>query len=174
MNSPREDFLRRVRQAVNAGNRPGAASEIEPRERVGYQGGGPTPVQRFHEELVALGGWFHLVADNESCIAKIVEIVLGKSPKRVLLGKGPVIDGLDLPKRLKEAGIEAISVDELTSESCRESFFTADLGISGVDYLIAETGTVVLHSGPGQPRSAIAEPVTARSHCHRGAPATGA
>jgi L-lactate dehydrogenase complex protein LldG len=27
------------------------------------------------------------------------------------------------------------------------------LGISGVDFLVAETGTVVLHSGPLQPRS---------------------
>jgi L-lactate dehydrogenase complex protein LldG len=41
----------------------------------------------------------------------------------------------------------------LTSETCRESFFAAEIGISGVDYLVAETGTVVLHSGPDQPRS---------------------
>jgi L-lactate utilization protein LutC len=153
MNSRRDDFLRRVSQAVNAGNRPGAASEIEPRERVGYRGAGLSPVQRFHEELVALGGWFYLVADNESCISRVVEIAQAKSPKHILLGKGPVIDLLDLPKRLKEAGIEVISVEKLSAETCRESFFTADLGISGVDYLIAETGTVVLHSAPGQPRS---------------------
>ncbi len=153
MNSPREDFLRRVRQAVSAGNRPGAAAGIEPRERAGYQGAGPDPVQRFHDELIALGGWFHRVADTESCVAKVVELIQGKSSKRVLLGKGPVIDPLDLLKRLQDIGIEVISVDELTPESCRESFFAADLGISGVDYLVAETGTVVLHSAPEQPRS---------------------
>ena len=153
MNSPREDFLRRVCQAVSAGNRPGAASGIEPRERAGYQGAGPNPVQRFHDEIIAVGGWFHLVADPESCAAKVVELIQGKSSRHVLLGKGPVIDPLDLPKRLQDAGIEVISVDELTQESCRESFFTADIGISGVDYLVAETGTVVLHSGLEQPRS---------------------
>ena len=153
MNSAREDFLRRVRQAVSTGNRPGAASDIEPRGRAGYQGASPNSVQRFHDEIIALGGWFHLVADTESCVAKVVELIQGKSSRRVLLGKGPVIDSLDLPKRLKDAGIEVISVDELTRESCRESFFTADLGVSGVDYLVAETGTVVLHSAPEQPRS---------------------
>jgi L-lactate utilization protein LutC len=153
MNSPREDFLRRVRQAVSAGNRPGAAAGIEQRGRAGYQGAGPNPVQRFQDELIALGGWFHLVADNESCVAKVVEITTTKSCKRILLGKGPLIDPLDLPKRLQDAGIEVISVCHLTQESCRESFFTADVGISGVDYLVAETGTVVLHSGPEQPRS---------------------
>src|SRR5207302_10043419 len=51
------------------------------------------------------------------------------------------------------AGIEVIPVDELTSESCRDHFVSADFGISGVDYLVTETGTVVLHSGPDQPRS---------------------
>jgi L-lactate utilization protein LutC len=153
VNSAREDFLRRVREAVSAGNRPGAASDIEPRERAGYQGAGPNPVQRFQDEIIALGGFYYLVADNESCVAKIVEITKAKSSKRVLLGKGPVIDPLDLLKRLQDIGIEVISVDELTLESCRESFFTADLGVSGVDHLVAETGTVVLHSVPEQPRS---------------------
>jgi L-lactate dehydrogenase complex protein LldG len=153
MSSPREDFLKRVRQAVNAGNRPGAASDMPEREGAGYQGAGTNSIQRFREELVALGGWFHLVPDSESCVAKVVEIIETKTPNRVLLGKGPVIDPLGLAKRLQDAEIALISLDQLEPESCREPFFAADIGISGVDYLIAETGTVVLHSGPDQPRS---------------------
>jgi L-lactate utilization protein LutC len=153
MSASRDDFLRRVRDAVRAGNRPGAASGIETRERPGYQGAGTNPVQRFREELVALGGWFHLVPDNESCVVKVLEIVETKTPSRVLLGKGPVVDSLGLLERLKESAIEVISVGGLTAESCREPFFAADIGISGVDYLVAETGTVVLHAGPDQPRS---------------------
>ena len=31
----------------------------------------------------------------------------------------------------------------------REDFFAADVGISGVDYLVAETGSLVVVSGPG-------------------------
>jgi L-lactate dehydrogenase complex protein LldG len=153
MSSARERFLDRVRQGVQTGNRPGAASGIESRGRAGYQETGPDPVQRFREEFAALGGRFHLVADNESCVTKVVELIKEKSPKRVLLGKGAVIDPLGMPKRLRDAGLEVISVDELTSESCQEPFFAADVGISGVDFLVAETGTVVLHSGPDQPRS---------------------
>jgi L-lactate utilization protein LutC len=153
MTSSREDFLRRVRQAVSAGNRPGAGFDIESPGRTGYQGAGDDPVRRFREEFTALGGSFHLLADSESCVAKVVELIEAKSPRQVLLGKGAVIDLLGLSKRLKDTGIQVISVDELTSESCRDSFFSADFGISGVDYLVAETGTVVLHSGPDQPRS---------------------
>ena len=153
MSSPREEFLHRVRQAVSAGNRPGLSSNIDPRGRAGYQGAGSDPMQRFREEFTALGGRFHLVADNEACVAKVVELVKGKSPRRVLLGKGAAVEPVLLLNRLKDAGIEVISIDELTPQSCRVPFFAADLGISGVDYLVAETGTVVLHSGPDQPRS---------------------
>jgi L-lactate dehydrogenase complex protein LldG len=32
-------------------------------------------------------------------------------------------------------------------------FFAADVGITGVDFLIAETGSLVMRSSPGQPRS---------------------
>jgi L-lactate utilization protein LutC len=153
MTSPRDDFLRRVRQAVSAGNRPGAGFQVESRGRTGYQGAGDDPVRRFREEFTALGGSFHLVADIESCVTKVVELIKAKSPRQVLLGKGPVIDLLGLAKRFNDAGIRVISVDELTSELCWDSFFSADFGISGVDYLVAETGTIVLHSGADQPRS---------------------
>jgi L-lactate dehydrogenase complex protein LldG len=35
----------------------------------------------------------------------------------------------------------------------KADYFAADVGISGVDYLIAETGSVVLLTKPDQPRS---------------------
>ena len=41
----------------------------------------------------------------------------------------------------------------LEGQAQREAFFAADVGVSGADYLIAETGTVVLATRPDQPRS---------------------
>jgi L-lactate dehydrogenase complex protein LldG len=35
----------------------------------------------------------------------------------------------------------------------RDAFFAADLGISGVDHLIAETGSIALLTQPREPRS---------------------
>src|SRR5205823_13826767 len=113
---------------------------MEERERPGYQGAGQSPVQRFREELVALGGWFHLVPDAESCIAKVVEIVRAKTSNHVLLGKGSVVDALDLPRRLPEAGIGVTSVGGLTSEFSRVPFFAAVIGISGVIYDVSGLG----------------------------------
>jgi len=153
LNSTREDFLTRVRQAVNAGNSPGLAGSTEPRGSTGYQGGGTDPVGHFGEQFTAVGGVFHLVRNAETGVHIILNLLSDKSARRVLLGGGELLDQLNLACRLKDSGIEVLSVDSLTQVSCQEPFFAADIGISGVDYLIAETGSVVLHSGTHQPRS---------------------
>lgn len=153
MNSSREDFLGLVRQAVGAGNRPGVGGSLESRGRAGYQGADAQPLQHFREEFAAVGGVFHLVADDETCRQEILQLVLANSAKRILLGGGELIHRLSLESQLIDSGADVISVDGLTSDSCKESFFAADFGISAVDYLVAETGTVVLYSSPHQPRS---------------------
>jgi L-lactate dehydrogenase complex protein LldG len=153
MKSSRDEFLHRVREAVKAGNRPGAAGRIEPRGRTGYQGAGADSVQRFQEQFRGVGGIFHLVANGDSCVQKVMELIQSKAVHRVLLGEGKLIRELNLLSHLQEAGITVSSVDKLEPEACQEPFFAADIGISGVDFLVAETGSVVLHSGPDQPRS---------------------
>jgi L-lactate dehydrogenase complex protein LldG len=153
VSSAREAFLEGVRQAVNAGNRPGVGTTVEARNGAGYQGAGPDPAIRFRDELTAAGGQPHLVPDRETAIARVLELVRDKSARRVLVGRGAFLDTLGLPARLREAGCEVVEVDDLGAESSREAFFAADLGISGVNYLIAETGSVVLHAAPNEPRS---------------------
>ena len=41
----------------------------------------------------------------------------------------------------------------ISTASAREAFFGADLGISNVEHLIAETGTLVMAAKPDEPRS---------------------
>ncbi len=148
MSSARSAFLDRVRQAVRQGNRAGSVGPIEPRGGVGYQGAGPNPAAHFAEALVAAGGVCHLVPDDASASACIMELVLAASATRLLLGRHPLLDRLHLQKLLGEAGCKVH--DALES---RDTLFAADLGISGVDYLVAETGTVVLAAEPNEPRS---------------------
>ncbi len=151
MNSSREAFLQRVREAVKAGNRPGEAAAAPHCGSVGYQGAGLDPVARFGEELAAAGGCFHRVTNAEMALAKTIELVQSRSGK-VLIGPDPILERLGLLDRLRQSGVEAVSVKELAPGD-RESLFNAHVGISGVDYLIAETGTIVLMTRPGQPRS---------------------
>jgi L-lactate utilization protein LutC len=152
MTTGREAFLQRVRQAVQAGNRPGGGA-LEPRGTVGYQGAGPDPGARFAAECRAAGGQVHLVPDHSTAAAKILEIVRAISARKALLGRGRCVDALNLGERLCSAAVEVVPVDGLTVPAGREPLFAADVGISGVAYLIAETGTVVVSTRPDEPRS---------------------
>jgi L-lactate dehydrogenase complex protein LldG len=153
MNSPRDSFLERVRAAVQAGNRTAAAAPLPSRGTVGYQGAGPDPVARFREQLTAAGGQLFIAANPDAAAARAVELVRAKAARRVLLGQGAVMNQLALPSKLRAAGCEVVAVDSLAAGAARESFFGADIGITGVDYVVAETGTVALLARPGEPRS---------------------
>src|SRR5262245_46397602 len=153
MNPAREAFFQRVRQAVAAGNRPGAAAALPERGTTGYQGGGPDPVARFCAELAAAGGQAYVVADANAATAKVLELVQSKSARKVLLGRDAVLNSLDLANHLPRLGVEVTTVDAVSDETWRDPFFAADLGITGVDYVVAETGTVVLHARFDAPRS---------------------
>jgi L-lactate utilization protein LutC len=144
MTTPRDSFLQRVRRAAAQGNRAGAASDIPDRGHVGYQGAGPDPVARFCEELSALGGHPHVAPNRDAGTAKVIELVQKHAAKRVLLGRGPVLDTFGLSDRLRVIGVTVLPIDSLTPTSSRDSFFAADVGISSVDSLL---------SRPGEPRS---------------------
>jgi len=153
MPDTRGDFLRRVREAVSQGNHPGEGAPIPPRGRIGYQGAGSDAVGRFREELTAAGGHFH-AAENAADAGEIVSrLVTERSAKRVLLGRGRVIDQLNVSEMLVALGLEVHMVDKLPSDRSRDTFFQADIGISGVEYLIAETGTVAVFASRHEPRS---------------------
>ena len=151
MTTSRDEFLQRVRQAVRAG--PGGTADLGPRGTVGYQGAGPDPVACFREALTAVGGHPHVVADRAAAAAKVLELAQATAAKRVLVGGGALLESLNLIEPLRALGLEAATVGALSPQAGRDTFFQADLGISGVDYLVAETGTVVLLARPDEPRS---------------------
>jgi L-lactate utilization protein LutC len=153
MSSARDDFLHRVRQAVAAGNRPGAAADLRPRGAVGYQGAGPNPVERFCRELTAAGGQAHVVPDHEAAAQRVLELLQAHGCRRVLVGRGRVLDALGLPERLRRLGLEAALADELHGAEGKDQLFAADAGVSGVFALVAETGSVVAAAAADEPRS---------------------
>lgn len=167
MAGEREAFLQRVRQAVKEGNRAGVAAVIEPRGGVGYQGAGPDPVARFCQQLTTAGGQAHVVADAATAAARVVSLVQSKSAAHVLLGTGPYLDPLGLVERLAALNIRVTSVAGLTPETAREPFFGAEIGISGVAALIAETGSIVMAARPDEPRSVSLLPPLHIAVAHR-------
>ena len=151
--SSREAFLKRVREAVAEGNRAGATPPLPERANVGYQGAGADPVQRFCQELAAAGGKGYLAADHVAVVHTIQGILSSHNARRILLSRGGLIDQLNLPQKLKGLGLDVKTLDDLQHDP-RADFFSAEVGITNVHRLIAETGTVVLASKPNEPRSA--------------------
>jgi L-lactate dehydrogenase complex protein LldG len=153
MSTSRAAFLERVRNAVRAGNQAGNIATVGPRGQTGYQGAGADPVARFCEQFTAAGGTPHVVGDTSAARAKVLEIALAFSPRSVLCSRGAVIDLLELPAHLGSRGVEVHRADALHDERGRDVLFAADLGITGVEYLIAETGSLVVSAGRTEPRS---------------------
>ncbi len=168
MSSDRERFLDRVRRAVAEGNRAGTAAPLPDRGTVGYQGAGADPLARFRAELTAAGGQAHVVPDRSGVLRVLLPLVRERAVRKVLLGRERFLDSLDLADSLRAEGVQVVRVDELNDAGRHEQFFTADLGLSGVDYLVAETGSVALGSRPEQPRSLSLLPPIHVAVAHRG------
>ena len=147
MNADREAMLQRIREAVATGNRAGGSPPLPERGGVGYQGAGVDLVARFREEFIVAGGCLHVVADRVAAARVVVDLVRTRSIRRVMFGRDEVLDVLHLAEPLRIAGVEIVDSEE------RETRFAAEVGLSGVDYLIAETGSVVVASRLEQPRS---------------------
>jgi L-lactate utilization protein LutC len=150
----RETFLERVRQAVRAGQRAGAGNLPGPRTQVGYQGAGTDPVARYCQEFQAAGGHVHVVPDPSAAVARVRALLTAAGARRLVVGGGRLLATLDLRRQLHDLGIEVAALGDLTPSTSREVFFAADVGLTGADFLVAETGSIVLRSGPQEPRSA--------------------
>jgi L-lactate utilization protein LutC len=152
--SDREAFLKRVGNAVMEGNQAGKAPPLPERNGVGYQGGGADPVQRFSEMLAVAGGQFVRAANTQQAEANVLLHIKRLNVRRVLLGCEPVLERLGFARTLREQGCEVTLASELLSDHGRDRFFAADIAVTGVDYLIAETGSMVMLARPEQPRTA--------------------
>lgn len=87
---------------------------------------------------------------TEEAMAYIRQVADGKHARRVVHTLHPVFQRLPLTTALP--GLECVPLVQangLTYEMLRLKADAADLGVTGVDFAIAETGTCVLLAGPG-------------------------
>ncbi len=152
--SDRKTFLDRVRTAVREGNQVGNTPPLPDRGTVGHQGAGAEPSRRFAEMLEAAGGFGHLVPGDPVARATVLELVQRLRSRRVLLGSEPILARLELVQALSSLGCEMVPATEMSAEGGRDRCFSADLAVTGVDFLIAETGSMIMLAKPDQPRTA--------------------
>ena len=124
----------------------------------------PQALERFREEFEQVGGVFHRVATLDAVPGVIRRIAQERQAKSVLSWH-PGALGLDLRRSLGAEGY-ALTVapegdpDAAAREQHRDAAARSEIGVTGVDFALAETGTVILVSGRGRPRSTSLLPAT--------------
>jgi len=127
-------------------------------------------VDLFCKTLQSQGGQVWRVQTHHAWQQRLAEWVQQKQVRRAVLWRDARLEALNLPELLAEAGVEwhFWQADESTGhrrwiELAKE----AQLGITWADAALAETGTVVMFSGPGKGRSVSLVPEAHLVFVHR-------
>jgi len=118
----------------------------------------PQALDRFREELERVSGFFHRVGSPDDAAGVIGRIAREREARRVVAWS-PAALGWDPAPGLAREGLEAAATphEPVGAEEAlrlREIAAGAEIGVTAADLAIAETGSLVLFSGAGKPRSA--------------------
>ncbi len=124
----------------------------------------PEALERFREEFERVAGVFHRAPSLDAVPGLVLQIAREREARRIL-SWAPEALGLDLRPSLGAEGLHVtIAPDSDPAAEARarhrEEAAEAEVGVTGVDWALAETGTVILVSGRGRPGSTSLLPAT--------------
>jgi L-lactate dehydrogenase complex protein LldG len=112
--------------------------------------------ERFQTEFERVGGVFHRVRSAADVPRVIGGLARERGAQRIVAWHARGV-GADFAAAIAAEGlrVDAVSPGSADAErrAMRDAAAIAELGLTGVDLAVAETGTLVLRSGPGRPRS---------------------
>ncbi|MCH8897080.1 MAG: lactate utilization protein [Chloroflexi bacterium] len=107
-------------------------------------------------ETAQLRGWnVHRTTDPEEAIVHISSVTAAHQAQQVVRSTQEVFDLIPVEQALREAGVNVVAVakdEQNTEQRLRQEIIGSGVGITGVDYAVAETGSVVVVPGPGLSR----------------------
>ncbi len=104
---------------------------------------------RFSEALTAAKGEVHKTGDFAGALEEVAHILEDIKATRAIIDYDPLFDEIDLAARWPEVNWHTVG---RTDGDLRQFAATADVGISVAKAALAETGSVVVTSGPGRSR----------------------
>jgi len=119
-------------------------------------------IQKFTTLLEAEAGVVHRVDSREAALSKLTEVLKTKGITRIMASSDPFLAGMDLPGWGRNQSIEIMTTDffETRTDYKDAAFNRVQAGLTGADYLVAETGTIVLAHDAGQARLISLAPMT--------------
>ena len=115
-------------------------------------------LERFRLELERVAGVYHRVA-SVGDVPDVIGSIAREREARRAVAWHPAALGVDWSGALSAHGVDTVAMPAAGVDSSaerqrlRELIAAADLGVTGVDLAVAETGSLVLLSGSGRPRS---------------------
>ncbi len=156
-------FLSRIREATARGRAHRIAVNPQATHTAAYVGGGDDQVASFLAEWISVGGKGERVRGTAGLEAWLSGFLDSCRPASALRWKHPLLERLEIDRLLAQRGIQVTGWDKLEGQTPSERWptaFAADLGITSVDWAVAETGTLALCSTPGQGRVVSLLPAT--------------
>jgi L-lactate dehydrogenase complex protein LldG len=157
----RAEFMESIRHRTRTGRyKPTHAPDVawtregEPIESAPIE----DPPARFLEELGALGGHGRRVENLEEARDYVLALARERGAQRLIRWDVEELDELGADEPLREAGVEVVLWRDL--EDFREVAAKSDIGLSTAEWAIADTGSLVLTSGPGKGRTVTLLPPT--------------
>jgi len=171
--STRAEFLRRIRAELartpalfpaTPSLRPAHPREVADTIRRELSERWPATLQRFQQEFERVGGVLHRVATVQE-VPSVVGRLARERDARDVLTWHPSALGFDPARGLADEKLTCRTMPEAVPDAAarralRDTIATTPLGLTGVDVALAETGTMILRSGPGRPRSTSLLPAT--------------
>jgi L-lactate utilization protein LutC len=151
----RSSFLSRIRDATARGRAHRAEINPDATHTAAWVGGGSDPVASLLAEWKGVGGQGARVTGLAAAQRFVGEFVGQHKVRNVVRWRHSLFDRLELDAVLGQHGARILAWDDLErqpAESRWPSTFAAELGITSVDWAVAETGTLALCARPGQGR----------------------
>ncbi len=161
----RKEMLERIREALGGSQHsPPSPGELPPLGAVMPPIDPEALVPKFEAELRNVAGSPHRAANREE-LDQLFHVILKGCPP-VVLSRNPLLSQLRLEGTLRDWGLEVAVWPSLGSsgtnamQTFRQRCFQAEFGITGVDFALAETGSLVLSSvTEGSQLASLATPV---------------
>jgi len=99
--------------------------------------------ESFNQALTAVGGTAYLAKNKDDALKRLDKILSELKPSGVVLSKDNAIRYMGLRRFIGEKGINILELKK-DPEQHKETSFRADIGITGADYALADTGTIVI------------------------------
>ncbi|MFI5339564.1 MAG: lactate utilization protein C [Candidatus Methylomirabilales bacterium] len=148
MDSAREEILGKVRASL--GRTPGSpVAPVPPTARVKSRTAGPldAEIEQLFIEIGKLNGVARRLASKDDLKSALADLVKAEAVKKATLWATLELQALDVASTLRALGVEIVS-----PQADKHLVAECELGVTGVDAALPETGTLLLRSSPERPR----------------------